>query len=80
MADRRNRQSKIATIIGYVLVSIPGALFGSVLGFWLVVETHDPVIFFGVIGVSTALFAFLSVRLGLQFWEEIRGLPWFLWR
>jgi hypothetical protein len=54
-----------------VLVSIPGALFGAALGFWLVVEAHDPVVFFGVIAVSTTLCSMLSVRWGMRFWEEI---------
>jgi len=80
MTERPNRQSRIVTIIGYVLVSIPGAIFGAAFGFRLVVSVNDPVSFFGVIAASTLLFAFLSVRLGLQFWEEIRRLSWFHWR
>ena len=80
MADRPDRQSKIATILGYVLVSIPGALLGAAVGFRLVVSVQDPVTFFAGIAVSTVLFAFLSMRLGMRFWEEIVRLPWFLWR
>jgi len=68
------------SLTGYVLVSIPGAVFGAALGFWLVVTVQDPVVFFGVIGFSTLLCAWLSVRLGMRFWEEIVRLPWFLGR
>ena len=61
----------------YLLVAIPGAVLGAVLGVRLVVTVQEPVIFFGVIAVSTILSSILSVKLGLRFWEEIARFRWF---
>ena len=63
-------------IIGHLLVAIPGAVFGAALGFRLVVTVQEPVVFFGVIAASTVLCGFLSLKLGLRFWEAIGPLGW----
>mgnify|MGYP003580104255 CR=1 FL=1 len=69
-------RSVLATIVGYTLVSIPGAIFGAALGFWLVVDAQNPVVFFGVIAASVLCFAALSVRFGMEFWEHVGRMRW----
>jgi hypothetical protein len=55
-----------------------GAVFGMVLGFWVLVEMSDLPRFVGGVLAAGLLGGFLSVRFGERFWRAVANLRWFV--
>ena len=61
-----------AKIIRFVVLFGAGALFGSAIGFRIVMAHQEPLWFFGGITGGAAVGGLLSWRFGRRFWESIR--------
>jgi hypothetical protein len=64
-------------ILTAVFRFIPGAVFGALIGLWLVAGVNTALVFFGGIVTAVVVGGVLSARLGLRFWEALRHLRWF---
>lgn len=64
--------------LGWVIRFTLGAVVGAIFGFRVVVAVNDPLLFFGVWGGATLLAGFLAAYLGIEFWEGLARLRWFL--
>jgi hypothetical protein len=63
-------------ILTAVLRFISGAIFGALIGFWLVAAVNTALVFFGIIVGAALVGGLLSARLGLRFWEALRHFRW----
>lgn len=68
----KHKSDLIASSVPFVF----GAVFGVIVGFYLVVSVQRPTIFFGGIIVSGLVGGALSARFGLRFWHALRHLRW----
>jgi hypothetical protein len=58
-------------VIGSVIRFVLGAIFGAAIGFWMVVEINEPILFFGGMALSTMVFGWLAMRHGRALLEAV---------